>query len=103
MPRCKAYLRGCRSTLRARKAPAVNRTVLAALGVVLLVVGLGVSFAQWASGSQPWGQLLGDNFFFARSLPFTIGLGIVLGYWKASGAPSSTERRAADGAIRRYS
>jgi len=40
----------------------VNRTVLVALGVILLAAGLGVSYAQWASGGQPWGQLLGDNF-----------------------------------------
>ena len=80
----------------------MNRMVLVALGVVLLVVGLGVSYAQWAAGSQPWGQLLGDNFLFARSLPFTIGLGIVVGYWKASGAAVGTQRRASDRAIRRF-
>jgi cytochrome b subunit of formate dehydrogenase len=80
----------------------MNRTILAALGVVLLVVGLGVSYAEWASGSQPWGQLLGDNFFFARSLPFTIGLGIVVGYWNAAGTAIGTQRRASDRAIRRF-
>src|ERR1700682_2115504 len=80
----------------------MNRTVLVALGLVLLLVGLGVSFAEWASGAQPWGQLLGDNFFFARALPFTIGLGIVVGYWKASGAAVGTQRRASDRAIRRF-
>ena len=74
----------------AQEGFAVNRTILVGLGAVLLVVGLGVSYAEWASGSQPWGQLLGDNFLFARSLPFTIGLGIVAGYWKASGAASGT-------------
>src|SRR5437660_1747153 len=63
----------------------MNRSILLVLGVVLLAVGLGVSYAEWASGSQPWGQLLGDNFLFARSLPFTIGLGIVFGFWRASG------------------
>ncbi|TME33680.1 MAG: hypothetical protein E6I75_15030 [Chloroflexi bacterium] len=64
----------------------MNRSILLVLGVVLLAVGLGVSYGEWASGSQPWGQLLGDNFLFARSLPFTIGLGIVFGFWRASGA-----------------
>ena len=63
----------------------MNRSILLVLGVVLLAVGLGVSYGEWASGSQPWGQLLGDNFLFARSLPFTIGLGIVFGFWRASG------------------
>jgi cytochrome b subunit of formate dehydrogenase len=62
-----------------------------------------VTFIEWTSGAQPWGQLLGDNFVFARTLPFTIGLGIVMGYWKASGTPPGTERRASDGAIRRFS
>ncbi len=80
----------------------MNRTILVALGVVLLLVGLGVSYADWASGIQPWGQLLGDNFLFARSLPFTIGLGIVVGYWKASGSTLGTARRASDRAVRRF-
>jgi hypothetical protein len=80
----------------------MNRTILLALGVVLFVVGLGVSYSQWNSGIQPWGQLLTDNFLFARSLPFTIGLGIVVGFWRASGWRWGTERRASDGAIRRF-
>ena len=80
----------------------MNRTILLALGVVLFVVGLGVSYSEWDSGIQPWGQLLTDNFLFARSLPFTIGLGIVVGFWRASGWRWGTERRASDGAIRRF-
>jgi hypothetical protein len=80
----------------------MNRTILLAVGVAVFVVGLGVSFAEWAAGGQPWGQLLGDNFLFARSLPFTIGLGIALGYWRASGWRFGSERRASDGAIRRF-
>src|SRR5712691_6943822 len=78
------------------------RAILLALAVILLLVGLIVTFVEWSSGAQPWGQLLGDNFMFARTLPFTIGLGIALGYWKASGAPLGTQRRASDGAIRRF-
>jgi cytochrome b subunit of formate dehydrogenase len=81
----------------------VTRTILVAAAAVLFVVGLGVSIAEWAAGLQPWGQLLGDNFWFARTLPFTIGLGIVVGYWRAAGWRWGTERRAADGAIRRFS
>jgi cytochrome b subunit of formate dehydrogenase len=80
----------------------MNRTILLVLGVILFVVGLGVSYGQWGSGIQPWGQLLTDNFLFARSLPFTIGLGIVVGFWRASGWRWGTERRASDGAIRRF-
>src|SRR5919202_6357828 len=78
----------------------MNRTILLILGVVLLAIGLGVSYAEWASGLQPWGQLLGDNFLFARSLPFTIGLGIVFGFWRASGWRWGTEIRR--GAVRRF-
>ena len=63
----------------------MNRMIILALGVVLLSVGLGVSYTEWASGIQPWGQLLGDNFLFARSLPFTVGFGIAVGLWRASG------------------
>jgi hypothetical protein len=80
----------------------VSRTILLAAGALVFVVGLGVSYAEWASGTQPWGQLLGDNFLFARSLPFTIGLGIGVGYWRASGWRFGVERRPADGAIRRF-
>ena len=79
----------------------MNRSILLVLGVVLLAVGLGVSYAEWASGIQPWGQLLGDNFLFARSLPFTIGFGVVFGFWRASGWRwSRVEPRA--GSIRRF-
>lgn len=61
------------------------RPVILLLGVILFAVGVGVSYVEWTSGIQPWGQLLTDNFLFARSLPFTIGLGIAVGYWRASG------------------
>jgi cytochrome b subunit of formate dehydrogenase len=81
----------------------MNRIILLALGAVLFVVGLGVSIGDWGAGLQPWGQLLGDNFWFARTLPFTIGLGIVVGYWRAAGWRWGTERRSSDGAIRRFS
>jgi cytochrome b subunit of formate dehydrogenase len=80
----------------------MTRLILLVLGVVLLLAGIVVNFAYWTSGAQPWGQLLGDNFVFARTLPFTIGLGIGVGYWRASGWKWRTERRAADGAIRRF-
>jgi cytochrome b subunit of formate dehydrogenase len=80
----------------------VNRSILLAIGTVSFVLALAASYLDWAAGQQPWGQLLGDNFLFARSLPFTIGLGIVLGYWRASGHQLGTVRRVADGAIRRF-
>ena len=78
----------------------MNRTILLIVGIVLLAVGLGLSYSEWASGNQPWGQLLGDNFLFARSLPFTIGFGIVFGFWRATGWRWGTDVRA--GAVRRF-
>jgi hypothetical protein len=63
----------------------VNRTLVLGAGVILFAVGIALSYAIWLSGVQPWGQLLTDNFLFARSLPFTIGLAIALGFWRASG------------------
>lgn len=63
----------------------MSRTIVLLLGVVLFAVGVGLSYAEWTSGVQPWGQLLTDNFLFARSLPFTIGLAIAVGFWRASG------------------
>jgi len=80
----------------------MNRTLILSAGVVLFVVGAAVSLAIWMSGVQPWGQLLGDNFLFARSLPFTIALGIAFGFWRASGWHWGPDRRPADQAIRRF-
>ena len=80
----------------------MKRTVILLAGVILFLAGIALSFAIWLSGVQPWGQLLTDNFLFARSLPFTFGLGIALGYWRASGWKLGTEHRASDQAIRRF-
>jgi cytochrome b subunit of formate dehydrogenase len=80
----------------------MNKTIILLAGLILFVVGLALSWAIWLSGVQPWGQLLTDNFLFARSLPFTVGLAIALGYWRASGWKSGTEHRAGDQAIRRF-
>src|SRR4029450_4363445 len=70
----------------------MRHIVIAALGVVLWVVGLAVSLVL-ASANQPWGQTLGDNFMFARSMPFTLGLGVALGYARATWPRGSSERR----------
>ncbi len=63
----------------------MSRTVVLLAGVILFAIGVAISYLIWASGVQPWGQLLTDNFLFARSLPFTIGLAIACGYWRATG------------------
>jgi hypothetical protein len=80
----------------------MNRSVILAAGVILFAVGVAISYLIWLSGNQPWGQLLGDNFLFARSLPFTIGLGIAVGFWRASGWHWGPERRQGDQAVRRF-
>jgi hypothetical protein len=76
--------------------------LIAIAGILLFVAGVGISYALWLSGVQPWGQLLTDNFLFARSLPFTIGMGIAIGFWRASGWHWGPDRRAKDQAIRRF-
>src|SRR5438034_5908238 len=67
------------------------RLLLPIVAVVLLVGGLLLSWALY-SANQPWGQTLGDNFVLARSLPFTLGLGVALGYarslWPRTTDPS---------------
>jgi len=80
----------------------VSKAVILAAGVILFVVGVAISYLIWLSGVQPWGQLLTDNFLFARSLPFTIGLAIAVGFWRASGWHWGPDRREGDQAIRRF-
>jgi Prokaryotic cytochrome b561 len=57
----------------------MSKLLVPLVAVVLLLAGLVVSLLE-SSANQPWGQTLGDNFMFARSLPFTLGLGVALGY-----------------------
>jgi cytochrome b subunit of formate dehydrogenase len=65
----------------------------------LWIVGLAVSLVL-ASANQPWGQTLGDNFMFARSMPFTLGLGVALGYARATWPRAVSVRR--PDAVRRF-
>jgi cytochrome b subunit of formate dehydrogenase len=76
------------------------RWLLAGLGVVLAAVGLATILADASSGAQPWSSELSDNFVFAKAIPFTLGLGVVVGLLR--GRSTRTERRA-DGSVRRYS
>jgi hypothetical protein len=78
----------------------MNRFVLLIIGAVVLVVGLIVNFAEFASGIQPWGQTLGDNFLLARSLPFIAGFGVVVGLFRAGVMRVGTERKG--DAVRRF-
>ncbi len=75
------------------------RLLLPVLGVVLFVAALLLSWVLF-SGNQPWGPTLSDNFMLARSLPFTIGLGIALGYARAlSSSHSDPGRRFAPSTV----
>jgi hypothetical protein len=78
----------------------MTRTIVLLAGVILFAIGIGASYAEWISGVQPWGQLLTDNFLFARSLPFTVGLGLAVGFWRASGWHWGPEQKGQ--AIRRF-
>jgi len=75
-------------------------TLVLGAGIVLFIVGIALSYVIFFAGGQPWGQLLGDNFLFARSLPFTIGAGIAIGFWRASGWHWGPDQR--DQKIRRF-
>lgn len=81
----------------------MNRRMLALIGVVATVAGAAGIAMQASSGAQPWGPTLADNMIFAKSIPFTLGLGVMIG--TAAGlAPGlgRVERRASDGAVRRF-
>ena len=79
----------------------MNRWALVALGAVATLAGAAAIAGQVLSGAQPWGPTLADNMVFAKAIPFTIGLGIVVGAIRGLGAHTSpVERR---GAVRRFS
>jgi cytochrome b subunit of formate dehydrogenase len=81
----------------------MNRRLLLLVGVVVTLAGAAAIAAQALSGAQPWGLTLADNMIFAKSIPFTLGLGVVVGT-VAGLAPGvgRVERRASDGAVRRF-
>jgi cytochrome b subunit of formate dehydrogenase len=68
---------------------------LAALVAIVLIGG------QVFSGAQPWGMLLTDNFVLARSIPFSLGLGVAFGAFRALGRGSSGTQRRGD-ELRRF-
>ena len=72
--------------------------VAAAIGFA----GAAAIVSQAGSGAQPWDPELSDNFVFMKAIPFVLALGVALGLFRHPGA-RRTERRASDGAIRRFS
>jgi cytochrome b subunit of formate dehydrogenase len=81
----------------------MNRRLLLLVGVVVTLAGAAAIAAQALSGAQPWGPTLSDNMILAKSIPFTLGLGVIIGA-VAGLAPGvgRVERRASDGAVRRF-
>ncbi len=74
--------------------------------LVAVLVGAGLAayaaftiLEQASSGAQPWSSELSDNFVFAKSIPFVLGLGVVVGLLR--GRSTRIERRP-DGAVRRF-
>ncbi len=80
----------------------MNRWLLAGLGVVLTLAGGVAIGGQLSSGAQPWGQLLSDNLVFAKSIPFTIGLGVLVGALWGMATPRAGGTANAD-TVRRFS
>ncbi len=81
----------------------MNRWALLLVGLAATLVGAALILGGELSGAQPWGDTLGNNMVFAKAIPFTIGLGVLVGLFRALGpASASVERRAGDGAIRRF-
>jgi cytochrome b subunit of formate dehydrogenase len=81
----------------------MNRWVPLLVAGLAALVALAAIVLQASSGAQPWGQLLSDNFVFARSIPFTLGLGVAFGAFRAFGRrQATTQRRRGDGALRRF-
>jgi cytochrome b subunit of formate dehydrogenase len=82
----------------------MNRWALVLAGAVATLAGAVAIAGQVLSGAQPWGPTLADNLAFAKAIPFTIGLGVLVGAVRGL-APrvDRVERRAADGAVRRFS
>ena len=76
------------------------RWLLVFVGLTLAAAGAYVSLAQAGSGAQPWDPELSDNFVFMRVLPFVVGLGVVVGMFRA-GARTATMRRGDQ--VRRFS
>ena len=76
------------------------RWLLVLAGIAIAAAGGYVSLAQAGSGAQPWDPELSDNFVFMRALPFALGLGVVVGLFRAGGWKPAVRR---GDQIRRFS
>jgi hypothetical protein len=78
---------------------AVVRWLLVLIGLAIAGAGFASVLAQASSGAQPWDPELSDNFVFFKVLPFVLGLGVVVGVFRAR-APTVVRD---GGRIRRFS
>jgi cytochrome b subunit of formate dehydrogenase len=81
----------------------MNRRALVLAGALATLAGAAAIIAQALSGAQPWGPTLAANLIFAKAIPFTLGLGVLIGAL-AGLVPGvgRIERRASDGSVRRF-
>ena len=79
----------------------VFAALVVVLGAATLVAAGAIIASGAASGVQPWGTELSDNFVFAKALPFVVALGVAFGLLGALLA--SRSRRTRHGHVRRFS
>ncbi|HLG74237.1 MAG TPA: hypothetical protein VK009_27770 [Chloroflexota bacterium] len=72
----------------------------AALGVLATLLGLAAIATRAFAGAQPWDGELSDNFIFAKTIPFTLAFGVLVGAFRSAARPAG---RKPDGSIRRFS
>ncbi|MDE3075090.1 MAG: hypothetical protein KGJ86_06640, partial [Chloroflexota bacterium] len=78
----------------------MSKWVWVALGLATTILGLIAMAGQAFAGGQPWDGELSDNLIFAKSIPFSIGFGVLIGALRATVQPA---QRSASGAVRRFS
>lgn len=61
------------------------RWIIAVAGVLVALAGAAAILGQVGSGAQPWSPELRDNIVLAQSIPFAVGLGVVVGLLPRTG------------------
>lgn len=76
--------------------------ILFVVGLVISIVGIVWVLFQALQGGQPWNPLLADNVVFGQSVPFLLGLGVLIGLAHAVLDEGVRVERRSDGYIRRF-
>ncbi len=72
------------------------RLLIGIAAIVVTALGLAAIASQAFSGQQPWDGELSDAMIFAKSIPFMLGLGVLIASlrdYAANSAPQSTANR----------